>query len=53
MDWYTALAGLKFAVVIEGTHARALAGKADQEVGLRLHRAAVAALDRAAGIAGL
>lgn len=53
IDWYTALAGFKFAIVIEGTHARALAGKADPAVGLRLHRAAVDALERAAAIAGV
>jgi aminoglycoside phosphotransferase (APT) family kinase protein len=52
VDWYTVLAGLKLAVVIEGTHARAFAGRADRAVGLRLHRAAVALLDRAAAIAG-
>ncbi|MDQ4118319.1 MAG: phosphotransferase family protein [Actinomycetota bacterium] len=53
VDWYTVLAGLKFAIVIEGTHARAMAGHADPEVGLRLHRSAVAALERAAAIAGI
>lgn len=53
VDWYTVLAGLKFAIVIEGTHARALAGRADPEVGLRLHRSAVASLERVAAIAGI
>ena len=53
VDWYTVLAGLKFAIVIEGTHARAMAGQADPDVGLRLHRSAVASLERAAGIAGV
>ncbi|WP_037056843.1 phosphotransferase family protein [Pseudonocardia asaccharolytica] len=53
VEWYTVLAGLKLAVVIEGTHARALAGQADPAVGLRLHRAAVAGLERAAVIAGV
>jgi aminoglycoside phosphotransferase (APT) family kinase protein len=53
IDWYTALAGLKLAVVIEGTHARALAGQAEQAVGRRLHRAAVRTLVRAAEIVGL
>jgi aminoglycoside phosphotransferase (APT) family kinase protein len=51
IDWYTVLAGLKLAVVIEGTHARAFAGQADPEVGLRLHRSAVDLLGRAAEIA--
>lgn len=53
IDWYTVLAGLKLAVVIEGTHARACGGQADEATGLRLHRAAVATLERAAGVAGL
>jgi aminoglycoside phosphotransferase (APT) family kinase protein len=53
VDWYTVLAGLKFAIVIEGTHARAMAGQADADVGLRLHRSAVAALEKAAAIAGI
>ena len=52
VDWYTVLAGLKFAIVIEGTHARAQAGRADPAVGLRLHRAAVAALERAYAVRG-
>ena len=52
VDWYTVLAGLKFAIVIEGTHARAFAGQADEATGWRLHRAAVATLERAAEIAG-
>ncbi|MBN9112997.1 MAG: phosphotransferase family protein [Pseudonocardia sp.] len=53
IDWYTVLAGLKLAIVIEGTHARALAGKADLTTGRRLHDAAVDLLDRAAAIAGV
>jgi aminoglycoside phosphotransferase (APT) family kinase protein len=51
IDWYTVLAGFKFAIVIEGTHARAMAGQADPDVGLRLHRAAAAALEHAATLA--
>ena len=53
VDWYTVLAGLKFAIVIEGTHARAMAGQADPDVGLRLHRSAVASLERVAAVAGI
>ena len=45
--------GLKFAIVIEGTHARAMAGQADPDVGLRLHRSAVASLERVAAVAGV
>ncbi|MCD2187897.1 phosphotransferase family protein [Actinomycetospora soli] len=50
VDWYTVLAGFKFAIVIEGTQARALAGQADPAVGQRLHRAAVHALERVAAL---
>lgn len=53
VEWYTVLAGFKFAIVIEGTHARALAGEADPEVGMRLHRSAVGTLERVAALAGL
>ena len=48
VDWYTVLAGFKLAIVIEGTYARSLAGQAPPEVGLRLHRSAVARLEYAA-----
>ena len=51
VDWYTALAGFKLGIVLEGTHARMHAGQADEATGLRLHRAAVALLERAAAIA--
>ncbi|MBP2369000.1 phosphotransferase family protein [Pseudonocardia parietis] len=51
IEWYTVLAGFKLAIVIEGTYARSLAGEADPEVGLRLHRAAVARLEYAATLA--
>ncbi len=53
VDWYTVLAGLKFAIVIEGTHARAMAGQADPDVGRRLHDSAVAALEKVAPLAGI
>jgi aminoglycoside phosphotransferase (APT) family kinase protein len=53
VDWYTVLAGLKFAIVIEGTHARAMAGQADPDVGRRLHDSAVAALEKVAVVAGV
>ncbi|OLM19332.1 MULTISPECIES: phosphotransferase family protein [unclassified Pseudonocardia] len=51
VDWYTVLAGFKFAIVIEGTHARALAGQADPDVGQHLHDAAVRTLERVAPLA--
>ncbi|GAA3242052.1 phosphotransferase family protein [Pseudonocardia petroleophila] len=53
LDWYTALAGFKLAIVIEGTHARALAGQADADTGALLHRHAVGLLERAAAVAGV
>ena len=51
VDWYVVLAGFKLAVVLEGTHARACAGKADRATGDRLHRRAVGLLARAARLA--
>jgi aminoglycoside phosphotransferase (APT) family kinase protein len=51
IDWYTVLACFKLAIVLEGTHARACAGKADRAVGDFLHDAAVALLQRAAATA--
>ena len=50
IDWYTVLACFKLGVILEGTHARACAGKADKEVGDFLHRAAVGLLERAGAI---
>ncbi len=41
LDWYLALACLKLGVVIEGTWARYLAGRATREAGMRLHESAV------------
>jgi aminoglycoside phosphotransferase (APT) family kinase protein len=41
LDWYLALACLKLGVVIEGTWARYLAGRATREAGERLHASAV------------
>jgi aminoglycoside phosphotransferase (APT) family kinase protein len=41
LDWYLALACLKLGVVIEGTWARYLAGRATLEAGRRLHDSAV------------
>ncbi|WP_293306160.1 phosphotransferase family protein [Mycolicibacterium sp.] len=41
LDWYLALACLKLGVVIEGTWARYLAGRASREAGERLHASAV------------
>ncbi|GAB3628426.1 phosphotransferase family protein [Pandoraea terrae] len=50
IDWYTVLACFKLGIVLEGTHARACAGKADKATGDLLHRAAVGLLQRAEAI---
>ncbi len=47
LDWYVVLACFKLAVVIEGTYARSLAGRASVETGESLHRRAIALLERA------
>lgn len=47
IGWYRVLAAWKLAILLEGTHARACAGKAPRDVGDRLHGRAVALLARA------
>lgn len=47
VDWYMVLACFKLGIVLEGTYARACAGKADKATGDFLHRAAVSLLRRA------
>ena len=37
LTWYTVLACFKLGIVLEGTHARAFAGRAPRDVGDRLH----------------
>ncbi|ALE17383.1 putative phosphotransferase [Altererythrobacter epoxidivorans] len=37
IDWYVVLACYKLGIILEGTHARACAGKAHKETGDRLH----------------
>lgn len=51
IDWYTALAGFKLGIVLEGTWARASAGQAPEETGRRLHDNAVSLLSVATDIA--
>lgn len=46
IDWYTALAGFKLGIILEGTYARACSGQASTEVGDRLHRYALQLFDR-------
>ena len=45
--WYEVLACYRLAIILEGTHARACAGKADRAVGDALHAVALALLERA------
>ena len=52
IGWYTVLACFKLGIVIEGTLARASAGKAPKEVGDQLHDAAVWLFERALTLMG-
>jgi aminoglycoside phosphotransferase (APT) family kinase protein len=45
-DWYTVFGCYKLAVLLEGSHARSLAGKAPLEIGERLHSRARVLVDR-------
>jgi aminoglycoside phosphotransferase (APT) family kinase protein len=47
ISWYTVLACFKLGIVIEGTLARAFAGKAEKAVGDQLHAATVHLFERA------
>ncbi|MEZ0338402.1 phosphotransferase family protein [Mycobacterium sp. pV006] len=47
MTWYTVLAGFKLGIILEGTMARACAGKADKDIGDHLHATAVHLFERA------
>jgi aminoglycoside phosphotransferase (APT) family kinase protein len=51
LDWYLALACLKLGVVIEGTWARYLAGRATREAGQRLHDSAVTLMGLGSAVA--
>ncbi len=53
IEWYVVLACFKLGIVLEGSHARACAGKADAATGDRLHVRAVGLLDRASRISGV
>ena len=45
--WYEVLACYRLGIILEGTHARAFAGKADPAVGDSLHAVALALFARA------
>jgi aminoglycoside phosphotransferase (APT) family kinase protein len=47
IDWYAVLACYKLGIILEGTHARASAGKAPKETGDRLHATTVGLFERA------
>jgi aminoglycoside phosphotransferase (APT) family kinase protein len=47
ITWYTVLACFKLGIVLEGTHARASAGKAPKEIGDLLHDATVRLFEQA------
>jgi aminoglycoside phosphotransferase (APT) family kinase protein len=52
LDWYVAMACFKLGIVLEGTHARAFAGKAPVEIGEMLHAITLALFRRARAIVG-
>lgn len=52
IDWYTVLAAFKLGIILEGTHARACAGKAPKQVGDLLHMITLALFARAKSIIG-
>jgi aminoglycoside phosphotransferase (APT) family kinase protein len=47
IDWYVVLACYRLGIILEGTHARACAGRADKQVGDLLHAATVGLFERA------
>ncbi|MBD0321952.1 MAG: phosphotransferase family protein [Aldersonia sp.] len=51
IDWYVVLACFKLGIVLEGTYARACAGKAPKEVGERLHELTLALFERGRQVA--
>jgi aminoglycoside phosphotransferase (APT) family kinase protein len=52
IDWYVTFARFKLAIVLEGTHVRACAGKADAAMGRRLHETARSLMAKASGQIG-
>ncbi|TDD04139.1 phosphotransferase family protein [Nonomuraea diastatica] len=47
IDWYAVMACFKLGIVLEGTHARACAGKAPQDIGDLLHATTLGLFERA------
>ncbi len=52
IEWYAVLACYKLGIILEGTHARAFAGKAPKETGDMLHASTVGLFNRALGWIG-
>jgi aminoglycoside phosphotransferase (APT) family kinase protein len=52
VDWYQALACYRLGIILEGTYARACAGKAPMPVGERLHAVAQSLIDQGLGVVG-
>lgn len=52
LPWFFALACYKFGCILEGTYARALAGQAPMETGLRLHEMSVWLMRKASQVIG-
>jgi len=50
IDWYTVMACFKLGIILEGSNARAVAGKAPKEIGDMLHTATVRLFERAAAV---
>jgi len=47
VDWYVVLACFRLGIILEGTHARAFAGRADRQMGELLHQTTVGLFERA------
>lgn len=50
VDWYHVLAAYRLGIILEGTHARAFAGKAPKEIGDLLHATTVGLFERALAV---
>lgn len=50
IEWYAVFACYKLGIILEGTHARACAGRAPRDMGTRLHHAACKYINRARGL---
>ncbi len=52
IDWFHVLAAYRLGIILEGTHARAFAGKAPKEIGDLLHATTVGLFERALAVIG-